>query len=399
MRSSKSKVLFALTALATISALFNTLRLPLSYETTSRKLTSTSVDMSTKRILIAIPSYGRKQFLFLQDMLDSLHDICETGAQVTVFIYTTEPYTVEELNMFNSRTKCFNPTGTFDITVKIKAPSLKLHFVDAHRKDFYDRIDDYDLFIYTEDDHHVRPTHAIGYLHETEKLKQVVGEEAFPNYSIGFLRYERDHSTGKRSTFDQYEFKFSGLHSFSNPVLKDKYVGNRRMPHQGMFMATAEQLRLWKDRCKFDEIDPDNVEREDEKGTPTWHREFVSSLRLFANEGVKTNCEVTQLFPAETFEFFMLHHMPDKYFTNPKFKKDHLMSTEDLHKLVLRMVKDNKEIHKKVGTSGEYNGVRMEMAPEYSNVEEGNEKISDEVRHTMSQYYDFVKNGGDMMMS
>lgn len=33
------------------------------------------------------------------------------------------------------------------------------------------------------------------------------------------------------------------------------------MPHQGMYMATREQLIRWRDRCRFDEIDPENEVR------------------------------------------------------------------------------------------------------------------------------------------
>ena len=352
------------------------------------------------RILIAIPSYGQKQFLYLQDMVDSLHDLCETGAKVTVFIYTTEPYSIEQISLFNSRTTCYHPTGTMDIQVKIKPPSLKLHFVDAHRQDFYENINKFDLFIYTEDDHHIRPTHVIGYLHETEKLKEIVGEKAFPNYSIGFLRYERDHNEVKRFTFDQYAYKGAGLHAFENPALKDKYIGNTRMPHQGMFMATPEQLSLWRDRCQFDIIDPQNVERVAEKGTPTWHREYVSSLRLFINEGVKKNCEVTQLFPVDTFEYFMVHHMPDKYYTNPKFDKQYSLSAEDLHGLVLKMVdaKENEEVHTKKNKDGNYDGVTMEIAPEYEEaMKKANEPIPEAVSRDMKKYEEFVKNGGRLI--
>lgn len=407
VRASWSKLYFSIGALTILSAILNNISGPYSsFDLSSRKLSaSTDEHLEGKRVLVAISSYGVDQILYLEDMIDSFHDLCEIGAKVTLYLYTTEPYSIEQLSMFNARTTCYHPTGSLDITVKIKPPALKLHFVDAHRRDFYDRINDFDLFIYTEDDHQIRPTHVAGYLHETAKLKNLVGEEAFPNYSIGFLRYERDHDVeNKRFTFDQHQFKDAGLHAFENKLLQKHYIGNRRMPHQGMFMATAEQLLLWKSRCQFDEIDPFNVEKESQKGTPSWHREYVSSLRLFANEGVKKNCEVTQLFPMDTFMFFMVHHMPDKYYSNPNFNKENLMSSDKLHRLVLKMAgESNMEARKKLGKDGTYNGVTMEMAPEYSDaMEEQNngdaDKISPDVRHSMLKYYEFVRNGGDMLI-
>lgn len=356
------------------------------------------MEIAGKKVLVAIPSYGDKQFLYLQDMIDSLHDLCETGAKVTLYLYAIEPYSIEILSMFNARTNCYHPTGSLNIEVKLKPASLKLHFVDDHRKDFYDHIDDYDLFIFTEDDHHIRPTHVIAYLEETAKLKQRVGEENFSNYSIGFLRYERDQSKKERFTFDQHDYPNSGIHSFDDAKLKRHYVGNQNMPHQGMFMATPEQLMIWKEKCQFDLIDPENVEREDEKGTPSWHREYVSSLRLFVNDGIRDNCGVTQLFPVDAFDFFMIHHMPDKYYTNPKFEKENTSSSQELHELVLKLAYSNNHLHHKVDTNGNYNGVTMEMTPEYVNaMNYGDETISQNVQQIMNQYYEFVRIGGNLI--
>jgi len=368
-----------------------------------------------KKILIAIPSYGQKQFLFLQDMIDSFRDLCETGAKVTMIIYTTEPYAVEQLHLLNSRTNsCYHPQGDLHLHVKVKPPSLKLHFVDSHRKDFYDNINKYDLFVYSEDDHLIRPTHVIGYLYETARLRRIVGADAFPNYSIGFLRYERDHDRAERHTFDQYEYENAGLHSFSNPALHDKYIGNRHMPHQGMFMATPEQLEAWKQRCNFHEIDPEEVEKgrgnkkegmsanEETNGdldTPIWHREYVSSLRLFANEGIPLgNCQVTQLFPADGhFENFMVHHMPDKYYENPKFEKDRNFNSMTLQQYRLRIF--NRENGVSEGNDGKvhsYSGVTMELSAEDAREmqqQEGKETLK-KIINGMDEYIAYVRNGG-----
>lgn len=349
-------------------------------------------------------------------MIDSFRDLCETGAEVTLIIYTTHPYSVEQLHLFNSRTNsCYHPHGKFQIQVKIKPPSLKLHFVDSHRKDFYDNIDNYDLFIYSEDDHLIRPTHVIGYLYETAKLRRLVGEPSFPNYSIGFLRYERDHEQTERHTFDQYEYENAGLHSFANPNLVGKYIGNRHMPHQGMFMATREQLVAWKERCNFHEIDPEQIEKgrggkttaapggtPDEiidVDTPVWHREYVSSLRLFANDGIPIgNCQVTQLFPADgRFENFMVHHMPDKYYENPNFDKQSNFNSLELQRYRLQIY--TRENGGAVGGNdapSSYTGVTMELSPEdVQEMErvEGKETL-DRIMEGMMQYESYVKSGG-----
>ena len=52
-----------------------------------------------------------------------------------------------------------------------------LNWLFSYRKYFYDHLDKYDLFVYTEDDHDLRPTHFISYMEETEKLKTLSGGE------------------------------------------------------------------------------------------------------------------------------------------------------------------------------------------------------------------------------
>ena len=76
----------------------------------------------------------------------------------------------------------------------------------------------------------------------------------FPNYGLGFLRYERDEKSRHHVIWEQKDLTIRPL---DDPKLKGKY-GSVRMPHQGMYMATREQLLLWKKRCQFDQIDPEN---------------------------------------------------------------------------------------------------------------------------------------------
>ena len=146
-----------------------------------RKLsTNNNVHMNTlngKKVLIATTSYGTGQFLHLQDLVGSYRDLCECGAEVALVLYVTLPFSPETLNLLNSRTRCRHPNGNFDIKVIVQGAQLKEHFVDAHRKYFYDHLDEYDLFMYTEDDMNARPMHFVSYLDETEKLKELVGEK------------------------------------------------------------------------------------------------------------------------------------------------------------------------------------------------------------------------------
>lgn len=54
--------------------------------------------------------------------------------------------------MLNDRMRCNDQslTSGMTLTLILKPASVRLHLVDFHRTLFYDRLDSYDLFVYTE---------------------------------------------------------------------------------------------------------------------------------------------------------------------------------------------------------------------------------------------------------
>jgi hypothetical protein len=61
-------------------------------------------------------------------------------------------YPVALIDMLNDRMRCNNPSPNagLTMTLMLKPSSVRLHLVDFHRELFYDRIDQYDVFVYTE---------------------------------------------------------------------------------------------------------------------------------------------------------------------------------------------------------------------------------------------------------
>ena len=115
--------------------------------TTTTISQSTSTILNGKRILIALTSFDFSQFPLLEEVLDAYQDLCFAGAsQVHVYIYTTIPYTVALIDLLNSRLNC----SGMQIYIVVKSRTLRLNLVDCHRTLFYEKIDDYDLFIYSE---------------------------------------------------------------------------------------------------------------------------------------------------------------------------------------------------------------------------------------------------------
>ena len=237
---------------------------------------STTNPFVGKRILIAIAAYNFNQIPHLGEVLDSYQDLCVTGAsKVDVVIHATVAYPVTMIDLLNSRQlpEC---KGIFSIQIVLKPSALRLHLVDCHRELFYRKIDDYDLFIYTEDDMRVPPRVVGGYLAETKKVQDLVGLEASSGFNIGITRYEYNFPSNvmmddktRQATLNvsrvYWEHGFYPVFGGAVRPLDEKNVPqaqilNKRYiqpqnDHQGMFMATPFLLKAWKDRknCKFNE--------------------------------------------------------------------------------------------------------------------------------------------------
>lgn len=98
--------------------------------------------------MVAIVAYDFSQAPHLEEVLDGYLDFCAAGSKVDVVIYATIAWPVAYLDLLNTRFVCDN----FSITIYLKSPDTRLHLVDFHRELFYERLEEYSLFIYTEDD-------------------------------------------------------------------------------------------------------------------------------------------------------------------------------------------------------------------------------------------------------
>ena len=122
-------------------------------------------------ILVAIASFDFDQVPHLEETLDGYHELCVAGATTHVYIHTTVVYPVAWLDLWKTRWNC---AAGFQLTFVVVNKGVRLHLVDLHRELFYDQLDKYDLFIYTEDDMRVTPTTVATYWQTTLQL-QVVG--------------------------------------------------------------------------------------------------------------------------------------------------------------------------------------------------------------------------------
>lgn len=368
------------------------------------------------RVLVAIAAFDFNQIPHLEEVLDGYHDLCTAGAVVDVIIHATVPYPVTVLDLWNARFTCDN----FQLSIVLKNKSLRLHLVDCHRTLFYEKIYDYDLFIYTEDDIRVTPSVVATYLMETKRVQKALAESKDAasskyqpsDFNVGIVRYEYnyppnvvidDNTRHATMNVTRVYWEHSGcnrpvvpncvapLANTMPPLLQQRYI-TMKNHHQGMFLATRELLLAWKERpkCEFDRIrDRPGKGAQPTEGT---QRVWMSSHMLYGNR----HCNVQQVIPRDKFGALTVLHLPNKNYRrvgkyrNRKFAdgtevfdmpNEKLLTAMELHIGLLRGLPPK-------APEFPYKGIKM-----VDEVDQQTDR-SPLLERRMMEYNDYVQRGG-----
>lgn len=219
------------------------------------------------KILVAIANYGSKNMGFLHAVIKE---------------YRSMSYRVD-IVVFSNIPKELGPS----VEVKVGLPSKNPRSLPfAHKIMFAERANDYDLFIYSEDDTLITEHHIKAFLDVTRIL---------PGHQIaGFLRYEVD-KLGKK----YYSTVHSHFHWVPGSVMRigDYSFARFTNDHSACYLLTREQLKVAIDSGGY------LVEPHDER----------YDLLVTAATDPYTQCGLTKVICVSHLQDFELHHMPDIY--------------------------------------------------------------------------------------
>jgi hypothetical protein len=134
-------------------------------------------------------------------------------------------------------------------------------------------------------------------MYETKRVSSLVGPEHASDYNVGIVRYEynfpenvviTDKTRHATENVTRVYWEHLGKPIFEKAMdevqhekLSKLYMSSHGH-HQGMYMATQDLLRAWKDRkgCKFDEIK--NRPGSGSQPSEGTQRVWMSSQQLFA---------------------------------------------------------------------------------------------------------------------
>lgn len=222
---------------------------------------------SSLRLLVALANYGTANDKYLRELIDE---------------YRSMPYSIDIVVHSNVP----KDLGQ-DIEVIVGLPSkdpFTLPF--AHKQLFVDRANDYDVFVYSEDDMLLTKANIEAFIRASEVLR---ADEV-----AGFLRFEKD-TEGELSYPDvhwNYHWKPDSVRS------RDGYAfAFFTNEHAACYMLTRAQLcRAIKSGGFL--VAPHQGEYE---------------LREAAATDPYTQCGFTKLICISHFSDFLVHHLPNKY--------------------------------------------------------------------------------------
>lgn len=219
------------------------------------------------KCLVVIPSFGLKNLGFLRKVLAEFRSMTFETDIVVV------SDTMKEIG--------------YDVELRVGLPTKDPRSLPfAHRQIFADRIEQYDLFIYCEDDTLLQHKHIDAFLEATRVL---------PSEKIaGFLRYEEDHHGNRycptihgRFHWVPESVEIHGGYTFAELT----------NAHSACYILTKEQL-----------------ERAIESGgfLVTAHEGRYGMLESAATDPY-TQCGMKKVINVSAIDDSCLHHLPNKY--------------------------------------------------------------------------------------
>ena len=225
-----------------------------------------------KKILVTIVNYGTDQLQYLEQVVKEFGSFDKEKYSVDICVHSNI-ILPEQFTQYNLKTVIVDNLDDYD----------KLPFTT--RQTIYDNRNDYDLFIYNENDHLITQNNVDSFLKVTEILPKdyIAGNiqyESYPEYF--YPGYHAHYGWKKDSVFKIGEYVFA---EFTNK-------------HQGSFILTKEQLTQAISKLDFlhDVI-----------------RDSGYNMKPRAGTDVYTHAGFKKVICISHFNDFLIWHLPNKY--------------------------------------------------------------------------------------
>lgn len=166
------------------------------------------------KILVSISQYGIDQENYLKEIISEFKHYKNHTVDITV--HGTIPLNIPEIEFIRHD------------------PCIRKNLVFKHRKEFIEKLNDYDLFIYTENDMLIKEDAIDTYLKYDSSLPM--------DYCLGFIRFEHRAQDMNLYLPDMNEYWGLAVSEKKLTINGNDYFGLFNI-HQGCWMLTREKLK------------------------------------------------------------------------------------------------------------------------------------------------------------
>ena len=159
-----------------------------------------------------------------------------------------------------------------------------------HRREFTKHLDEYDLFVYTEDDMHFDLRHLTAYAKESEWIAK---SSLSDKYLVGYQRYEEN---GISMGHTQVIWENSADAWFPLEIDGRLFMMPQNI-HGGLYVSTRQELKTLQKKCRI--LNIPNIQG-------TFVRVRASGWDMYLH------CGRRKVLPVDNFHNFLVHHLPDK---------------------------------------------------------------------------------------
>jgi len=263
------------------------------------------------KILVCIPDYGEGQKNHLKRIL---HEYDSMIFDITVAVFLTDDMDFSQFNNIHIQKFFFDR-------------EIKLMLAHQHKKFMAENIDNYDLFVYSENDMLITESNIDIFIKLSEKMR---GTKFVP----GFIRYElKDdnykylidfHSGNCTLRHGSFWMKFYALKHYivKNKVIESRLELNGEMYfepnnlHQASYLLTRDQFKMVLGSGSYFK-GPDSG--------------FGAVLESAASD-VYFRCGLTKLISMDFIQECLIHHLPNKYVN--KFSQYNKKEVPNIEKLI-----------------------------------------------------------------
>jgi hypothetical protein len=130
---------------------------------------------------------------FMLGLLPEYISMCEGGWNPSIVIFTTSFWSPIVRRVIREKSHCYRINHQIDIKWSVFPKNISISLAQEHRKYMKKKINDYDLFLYHEDDIPFKYSHVQAFITETNLLKKRLPWSGLYKYIIGFQRYRWSH--------------------------------------------------------------------------------------------------------------------------------------------------------------------------------------------------------------